>query len=134
MKRLVVAGAALGLAACSPAPPVWQVVAVYTAPDTPGDVPDRANVSIDGSKLTGSTGCDKVEGDVTVTEDTLTVNEISFADTAGCEGAARYTHDQLASLVVPEATFRINNVSDTEKVLTLEGDDVNEPSIRVMML
>ena len=91
-------------------------------------------MSIDGSKLTGSTGCGKVEGDVTVTEDTLPVNEISFADTAGCEGAARYTHDQLASLVVPEATFRINNVSDTEKVLTLEGDDVNEPSMRVMML
>lgn len=134
MKRLFVAGAALGLVACAPAPPVWQVVAVYTSPDTPGDLPDRANVSIDGSKLTGSSGCGKVEGEVTVTEDTLTIHEISFPDPAGCEGAARYTHDQLASLVVPEATFRINNVSDTEKVLTLDGEDVNEPSVRVMML
>ncbi|OIR45852.1 hypothetical protein [Corynebacterium sp. NML130628] len=134
MKRLLVAGAALGLAACAPAPPVWQVVAVYTSPDTPGDLPDRANVSIDGSKLTGSTGCGKVEGEVTVTEDTLAIHEISFPDPAGCEGAARYTHDQLASVVVPEATFHINNVSDTEKVLTLDGEDVNEPSVRVMML
>ncbi|MCP1388438.1 hypothetical protein M5J20_09630 [Corynebacterium sp. TA-R-1] len=126
------------LASCGAEPPTWQVVAVYTDPALPGDLPldaaGKANVQVkqrgDTLDFTGTTPCATLTGQATVGGATgpaadapdaatsLALTSITF-DAPGdtCVGGARHTHDQLTELLQPGATFEVRSLSDTERLL-----------------
>ncbi|QYH19251.1 hypothetical protein JKI95_08635 [Corynebacterium aquatimens] len=130
-------------------------MAVYTNPGVPGDLPldaaGKANVQVNDNQFEGTTPCAQVSGQLS-REDapsgdsasptdlpTVTLTSVDLAapdDT--CIGGARYTHDQLASLLVPGATFSVRELSDTERLLVTVPDaaapQLDPPSIRLMRL
>lgn len=136
MKRWLVLLPALALVGCA-STQTWQVVAVYTAPDLPGDVPadaaGRVNFAVDGTTFTGSTGCADVAGEFAQDGDTVTLETITVGDVGECTGGTRHIHEQLVPLLTQGATFTRRDLSEYEVMLT--GDNtVDPPSIRLMLL
>lgn len=151
MNRLLTLGltAALGLplAACD-GEQTWQVVAVHTDPAEPGallaDAAGLANFTITDSSLTGTTACADLDAAITTEEygedDAFTVDSVEVGDAADCDGGARHVHEQLTSIIVPGARFRVDHLTDSEMVFTATSDGpegetvVDPPSIRLMAL
>ncbi|SDR70639.1 hypothetical protein [Corynebacterium timonense] len=141
-----------GLASCSGADepekagapglvgPHWQIVAVYTDPNTPGGLPQdaagKATLDFGASSMKGLTGCAPLRATTTTEGDQLRLDEVEVADPGDCIGGARYVHDQLTGLLAPGATFRVRHLGPREALLTaLEASEgVEAPSIRVMAL
>lgn len=134
---LPVIATALVLSACA-REETWQVVAVYTDPDTPGALPVDAagavNVAVDGSSFHGTTGCAEMSGTYAIDKGVLTVTDVDMPDAGGCVGGARRTHDQLAGLLSPGARFDVHQLSDYEVVLTAVVEAIEPPSLRLMLL
>lgn len=139
MKRfaVVLLAAAAALGGCA-REETWQVVAVYTDPDTPGALPADAagavNVAVDGASFSGSTGCGEMRGNYTLDEGELTVTDVDVPGAGGCSGGARRTHDQLAGILHDGARFTVRELSDYEVVLTADVDSVEPPAVRLMLL
>lgn len=148
MKKLAPLAAAcalaLGAAACS-SPQTWQVVGVSTDPGLPSALPadaaGAANFRLRGDHLRGATPCATVDARASLEGANLTLESVELGPTDDtCTGGARHTHDQLAQLLTPGASFQIHETGPTERLLVLHtggGDGtegLNPPSVRVMSL
>ncbi|TVX77408.1 hypothetical protein [Corynebacterium sp. NML180780] len=151
MNRLLALGLTaaltLPLAACG-GEQTWQVVAVHTDPAEPGallaDAAGLANFTITDSSLTGTTACADLDAAITTEDDAeddaFTVDSVEVGDAADCDGGARHVHEQLTSIIVPGARFRVDHLTDSEMVFTATSDGpegepvVDPPSIRLMAL
>lgn len=136
----------LGAAACSP-PQTWQVVGISTDPGLPSSLPadaaGAANFRLRGDRLKGATPCATVDAKASLDDATLTLESVELGPTDdACTGGARHTHDQLAQLLTPGASFQIRETGPTERLLVLSTDNddtdnaasLNPPSVRVMSL
>lgn len=126
--------------------PAWQVVAIYTDPEVPGELPaaaaGTAHLAFGGASITGTTGCAALQGSVEFSDEGESVSAdrasqvritgISYDKQGDCTGELLYTHEQLQAILSPGATLDIQHVGPREVVLTLEGDAVNPPAIRMM--
>ena len=147
MNRLLTLGLTaaltLPLAACG-GEQTWQVVAVHTDPTEPGallaDAAGLANFTLTDSSLTGTTACADLDAAITTEDDAFTVDSVEMGDAADCDGGARHVHEQLTSIIVPGARFRVDHLTDSEMVFTATSDGpegepvVDPPSIRLMAL
>lgn len=151
MNRLLALGLTaaltLPLAACG-GEQTWQVVAVHTDPAEPGallaDAAGLANFTITDSSLTGTTACADLDAAITTEDDAeddaFTVDSVEVGDAADCDGGALHVHEQLTSIIVPGARFRVDRLTDSEMVFTATSDGpegepvVDPPSIRLMAL
>ncbi|GAB2518628.1 hypothetical protein CATRI_11310 [Corynebacterium atrinae] len=149
MRARVFAIAAVGaLAACSaPQPTIteatWEVINVWTSPDTPAAVPHGGSLAFGEASLAGTTGCSPIQGAVTFTRDgdtvaakdaeAVTIDRIEIEPApANCRAA--WTHEQLSSLLVPGATFDLHQPNDSELTLTLRGEEIDRPAIGLSSL
>lgn len=147
MNRLLALGLTaaltLPLAACG-GEQTWQVVAVHTDPAEPGallaDAAGLANFTLTDSSLTGTTACAGLDAAITAEDDAFTVDSVEVGDAADCDGGALHVHEQLTSIIVPGARFRVDHLTDSEMVFTATSDGpegepvVDPPSIRLMAL
>ncbi len=162
MKRaLVLLAAAATLAACTPEPaPVegsligqtWQVTDIFTEPEAPSTVSGSAAGAVEivfgDSTATGSTGCAPLQADVRFVSgqdavpadeaEAVEFREVGIPDPADagmpCEGTRAWAHGHMTRLLTDGATFDIESVSPTEMVLTLRGDAVDRPALRLAAL
>ena len=139
MKRLIVL-AALALTACSTAPApghAWQVTDIYTAPGEPpsvsGEAAGAVQLVLGESSATGSTGCAPIQADIAVTEDTVEFTSVRIPELGDmpCQGRRAWAHQHMSSLLVDGAVFDRSQPTDTEMVLTLRGEDVDRPALRL---
>lgn len=143
---LVALGALAALSGCSLQAPTWQVVGVYTDPSLPGALPadaaGAANFRVHSGEFRGSTPCASVRGELTIDGDTLTLDFVELDDPGDCSGGARHTHDQLAGLLTPGASFHIVETAPTERLLVenvenvedTDAGSIDRPSVRLVKL
>ena len=104
------------------------------------DAAGLANFTITDSSLTGTTACADLDAAITTEDDAFTVDSVEVGDAADCDGGARHVHEQLTSIIVPGARFRVDHLTDSEMVFTATSDGpegervVDPPSIRLMAL
>lgn len=159
---LLLAAAAL-LSACAPDPaPVegsligqtWQVTDIFTTPEAPSTVSGSAAGAVQlifgESSATGSTGCAPIQADATFLAgrdpdpvpadeaDAVVFSDVGVPDPGeagmACEGTRAWAHEHMTRLLTEGATFDIDAVSPTEMVLTLRGDAVDRPALRLATL
>ena len=108
------AAAALTLTACAAQDDIWQVVAIYTDPAVPGDLPPdahgTANFTVSGSKVRGTTPCARVAAEVNQQDEQLTIESIEMhpRTDVDCVGGKLRTHEQLSALLTPGSLFNVN--------------------------
>ncbi|WP_235933536.1 hypothetical protein [Corynebacterium qintianiae] len=116
----------------------WQVVALHTQPDTPGELPTdaagKASLRFSGSSMNATTGCAPLRAQVETSPERLKLVDVEVGSAGDCFGGSRYVHDTLTSLLVPGAEFEIHMLNEREATLTALADTVDRPSIRVMAL
>lgn len=140
MRRAVALALPLALAACgAPSGDTWQVVAVYTDPSLPGDLPPeaagRAAVTVSGDEFEGFTGCAPFSGSLSRGPEELSLIDVSVSPAPDtCTPGARHVHDQLAGLLGEGAVFGLRRLSEYEVLLTLRVDQLDAPSVRMMSL
>lgn len=124
--------AAAALTGCS-AGETWQVVEVYTDPSVPGALPERATFRVHGSTFEGVTPCARLQGSFLLDDATLTLHTLTpETPTNSCDGAARYTHDQVMAVAKEGAVFDVRETSPSEKLLVSTERLLDPPSIRVL--
>nr|VDG64059.1 Uncharacterised protein [Streptococcus thermophilus] len=138
--------AAATLAGCSaPTHPLagttWEIVAVYTDPDVPGDVPldaaGRAVIVFGRESLTARTGCAPVQAGASISETDVQLRGVTTGRLdRDCAGGSRRLHTQLTDILVPHAQFDLRRYGEDEITLTARrgGDeiDLNPPTIRLV--
>lgn len=124
--------------AASLAGPTWQIVGVYTDPNLPGDLPGdaagTASLTFGARSMKGQTSCAPLRATITAEGTHLRLDEVEIDDAGNCTGGARHTHDQLAGILTPGASFEVRRYGDAEALLTSNRGELNSPSIRVMTL
>ncbi|QPK79479.1 META domain-containing protein [Corynebacterium lizhenjunii] len=144
---------ALPLAACSSPEVVqdrsWQVVGIYTSPDSPSTIPDTVNpapsLTLGTAGLVGTTGCAQFRGRADYTHDgqpaavdtanTLRISSIDFAaPREDCAHESLWAHNQLERLLRADNTFDLRMDKNSELVLTLQDERVDSPAIRFVSL
>lgn len=135
MKRAAVLACVLLLAGCAAPSQTWEVVAVYTDPAVPGDVPPSAAgsavVVFGEESLTARTGCAPLQAGATVDGDTLQLHGVDVGPVAA-DCPAQRVHDQLVRVLAPHAEFDIRRYGDSEMTLTLRSDELDPPTIRLV--
>ncbi|WP_245945737.1 hypothetical protein [Corynebacterium senegalense] len=118
--------------------PTWQIVALYTDPATPGELPadaaGKASLAFGDRSMTGQTGCAAVKATTTTEGEVLRLADVEISDIGECDGGSRYVHDRLVGLLTPGAGFEVRRLGEGEAVLTKTDAGVEPPSIRVMSL
>lgn len=130
------AAAALALSACASQEDIWQVVAIYTDPAVPGDLPPdahgTANFSITDGTVRGFTPCARVTAQVNQHDEQLTITSIEMqprTDT-DCTGGKRRTHEQLSALLAPGSLFHVNVYpANAVSLVKADTDEVDAPII-----
>lgn len=160
-KALVLLGAAAALSACTPSPePVegsilgqtWQVTDIFTEPGAPSTVSGAAagavHLVFGDSSATGSTGCAPIQADATFLRggDAVPADDAEAVEFSGvgipdpaeagmeCSGTRAWAHEHMTRLITEGATFDMSATSPTEMVLTLRGDAVDRPALRLATL
>ncbi|GAB3704128.1 META domain-containing protein [Corynebacterium nasicanis] len=141
MKRALIF-LALALTACSGEPEVsdttWQVTDIWTTPGDPSTLPPqdagRAWLALGGQSLSGNTGCSRLQGTVTFSEDgeTLSIDHLEV-DPAAADCPAERTHGQLTELLRPGAEFAVHHAGRS-LTLTARSDAVDPPAIGLAAL
>jgi len=140
VRRALALAFPLLLVACgAPAGDTWQVVAVYTDPSLPGDLPPdaagRAAVTVTGDAFEGFTGCALVSGSFSRGPEELSLIDVSVSPAPDtCTPGARHVHDQITGLLSEGAVFNLRRLSEYEVLLTLRSDAFDPPSVRMMSL
>ncbi|MCQ4619199.1 hypothetical protein KBX10_08950 [Corynebacterium sp. CCUG 59401] len=148
MKRgaaAIAVAAAAALAGCSaPTHPLagttWEIVAVYTDPDFPGDVPldaaGRAVIVFGRESLTARTGCAPLQAGASISDSDVQLRGVTTGKLdSDCAGGSRRLHTQLSEILVPDAEFDLRRYGEDEITLTARrGDeiDLNPPTIRLV--
>lgn len=149
MKRAwIPAVAVCAVAACTPADThpladrTWEIIAVYTDPDMPGDVPadaaGRAALTFGRNSLTARTACAPLQARASVAADSVRLERVKVGSLDdACAGGSRRLHEQLVGLLVEGAEFDVRHVGETEGepkeiMLTLRSDAIDPPTIRAV--
>lgn len=116
----------------------WQVVALHTAPEVPGELPadaaGKVTLWLDGADLAATTGCAPLRATVDAEPGRITLGEVDVGAAGDCIGGSRYVHDALTRMLAPGAQLDVRELNEGEATLTEAGDALDRPSIRVMAL
>ncbi|WP_342318388.1 hypothetical protein [Corynebacterium mayonis] len=133
--------AALTVAGCSAEKrgETWQIVALYTDPNTPGALPadaaGKAYFIMGGQEVKGFTGCTPLRATIDAREERIRLETVEYGATdEGCSGGTELVDATLKQLLTPDAEFVLRHMSDNEMLLTAASDAINPPSIRLMSL
>ncbi|STC68814.1 hypothetical protein [Corynebacterium pilosum] len=125
---------------------IYQVVSVYLEPESPDELPasaaGAARLVMGESTMTGSTGCAPLQAAVVFSAqgqpaardvaETMRISNIEFRDPEDCDGGPRFVHDSLAQILTADTDYSIDQLSDTELILTKQTGEINQPSLRLM--
>ncbi|MDR7330255.1 hypothetical protein [Corynebacterium guangdongense] len=157
---LLAAAIVLSACAPDPAPvegsligQTWQVTDIYTTPEAPSTVSGSAAGAVQlvfgESSATGSTGCAPIQAEATFLAgrdpdsapvpadeaEAVVFSDVGIPDPGeagvACEGTRAWAHEHMTGLLTEGATFDIEAVSPAEMVLTLRGDVVDRPALRL---
>ena len=141
----IAVAAAAALAGCSaPTHPLagttWEIVALYTDPDVPGDVPldaaGRAVIVFGRESLTARTGCAPLQAGASISDSDVQLRGVTTGKLdSDCAGGSRRLHTQLSEILVPDAEFDLRRYGEDEITLTARrghGIDLNPPTIRLV--
>lgn len=126
--------------------PTWQVVSLYLNPGDPDELPASAaggaRLVFGESSLVGNTGCAPLQAAATFSdgEETvptidateMTIDNIDYLESEECAGGSVYVHESMQEMLSEGSTFEIDHLNDTEIVLTMDTEEVDSPSLRLM--
>ncbi|ALC06740.1 hypothetical protein CDES_11940 [Corynebacterium deserti GIMN1.010] len=123
----------------------WLVTNIYTSPDEPHAISDlvvnQPSLDFGNSSLSGFTGCVPFTGRAEFLRDgePSTVADANYVTLSSldfntidddCIGQERLVHDRMVELL--PGSFEISRSSDSEILLTLDVDELDRPSMRLL--
>ncbi|MEX3517527.1 hypothetical protein VVR26_08805 [Corynebacterium camporealensis] len=127
----------------------WQVVGIYTNPDSPSTIPDSLvevpHISFGESSAVGTTGCTRFTAEVSFSTgedstnirdaDVMHLDEITYDEPSeSCTGAANWADTSMRHLLREGNDFDISMNPNNQLVLTLDTDEVDSPALRLVSL
>lgn len=138
MRRMIlIAAAVCALAACAPeAPEPSQLDGDWLVQQIAGadlNAEARIHFTIEGERISGSTGCNNFTGAVTQFQNTVTISNVAATERACLEEAAN-VNEQRFLAVLPAVTRFVRNgarlelLSNSEELLLARTDEFATPA------